>query len=462
MLQILRQIRAVARLEPFDTSTAEGRSQERYRRIVFTTASAIAVRAVGVAVGLVTVPLLLGYLGKEGYGLWTAITTVVSWATLFDFGLSNGLLNLISRAHGREDAEEATRLFSTAFLALSALAIPLALATAVALPWVPWASLLGARGAMDEGTVRAGVAVALGAFIVSLPLGTVSQLYSGYQKTYLTNAFALLGSVFTLGAIALAIHLKAPLPLLVLAVSATGLLPPLLALGYARKALPWIRVRARHASRAALRALTERSVPIFLYQVGALAVNETQVLILARRSGLATVTDYSVATRLYLVIVSVIQLGTSSFVPPFREARERGDHAWALRAFRHLQAVRLGLALAGGAALVLLGNPLLKFWLHRGDMAFSWVVWGAYAALLLAVVWITVYVEFLWIMDRLWPLVGFVVLNGISTVGITWALAPSQGVLGAVVASGAFNILVLTWVLPLIARPLLVPDGQAH
>jgi O-antigen/teichoic acid export membrane protein len=460
--EILRQIRLVARLRPFDTSTPEGRSSERYRRIVLTTATAMAARAIGALIGLVTVPLLLSFLGKERFGLWTAITTLVTWATLFDFGLSNGLVNLVSRAHGRQDEEEARQVFSTAFLALSVVAAVLGVAAVVAVPLVPWSRLLAARGVADEVTVRWSVTAALAAFLVSLPLAAVSQLYAGYQKSYVTNALGLVGSVAGLGLLVAAVRADATMPVLVLCLSAMGLVAPLLALVLARRALPWIRIRARHASRAALQALTARSVPIFLYQLGALAVNETQVILLARRADLATVADYSIVLRVYLVIISLIQLGTASFVPTFREAYERGDRAWALRAFRHLQRLRMALALAGGVGMMLLGNWLLRVWLHREDVRFGPGAWAALAALLLGAVWGTAYVEFLWIMDRLWPLVTLVLANGAVTVALTWVLAPAHGVQGALVASAAFTLAISSWVLPVLARPLLVPEGPAR
>jgi len=190
-------------------------------------------------------------------------------------------------------------------------------------------------------------------------------------------------------------------------------------------------------------------------------VNETQVIILARRSDLATVTDYAIVLRLYLVIVSVIQLGTSSFMPPFREAYERGDLDWARRAFQHLQRVRLLMAIGGGLGLVLLGNTVIRVWLHRGDVAFRWPVWVALAVLLLATVWGTAYVEFLWIMDRLWPLVVLVAMNGVTTVVLTWLTVPTHGVLGAVVASTVFTALVSSWALPTLARPLLIPATKS-
>ncbi len=421
----------------------------------------MAVRGVGVLAGLVTVPLLLDFLGKERFGLWTAITTLVTWATLFDLGLSNGLGNLISRAHGRDDPAEARDAFATAFVCLLLVALVLGVAVAVALPVVPWSSFLGAKGIVDESTVRWSVAAALGSFLVGLPLATVPQVYAGYQRTYVTNAFSLVGTVVGVVALVTAIRLGASMPVLVLCLSSVGVVGAGLALLFARRAFPWIRVRLVHLSRSALNALAARSVPIFLFQIGALMVNEAQVLILARRSGLSTVADYAVVLRLYVVIVGLIQLGTSSFLPPLREAHDRGDRAWALRAFRHLRMFRMAMAVVGALGLVVVGDLVLRVWLGRSDMAFGLRVWGPLAVLMVATVWATVYVEFLWIMDRLWPLVGTVLLNGATTIGLTWWLAPTNGVSGAVVASTAFTLLASSWVLPLLARPLLLSRIEA-
>ena len=57
------------RLRPFDVGTPLGRSNERYRRIALTTLSSFGARGVGSVIGLFSVPLLLGYLGKERFGL---------------------------------------------------------------------------------------------------------------------------------------------------------------------------------------------------------------------------------------------------------------------------------------------------------------------------------------------------------------------------------------------------------
>lgn len=448
--------RMLLRLRPFDTSTEEGRSLERYRRIALTTATGFTARAVTTAIALVTVPLVLSHLGKERYGLWNTITTVVAWAALFDLGLSNGLVNCLARAHGREDHQEASRYFTTALAAMAGLALLLGAVALALVMRVSWPDLLGARGAVDDATVTLSVAAALGAFIATMPLGVVPQLYAGYQRAYVTNACNVIGAALGLGALLLALRADAGMPVLILAYSVAAILSSTLGLAYALgPGMPWLRIRLRNVSLGALRGLMSRSLPMFLFQIGALAVNETQSIILARRCGLATVADYGIAFRLYLLVASLIQLGTNSFIPPLREAHERGDRPWVGVAFRRLLAIRLLIAAAGAAGMLLLGNTILRVWLRRDDVVFAWPVWATLAVLQVAAAWVSAYSELLWIMDRVWVLVALVALNGAVTVALTWTLAPSFAVLGAFLAISAVTVAVNTWALPLLARPVL-------
>jgi O-antigen/teichoic acid export membrane protein len=120
----------------------------------------------------------------------------------------------------------------------------------------------------------------------------------------------------------------------------------------------------------------------------------------------------------------------------------------------------MSLAALGALGLVVLGNLVLRVWLGRTDMAFGPGIWVPFAVLLLASVWGTAYSEYLWIMDRLWPLVGMVLVNGAITTGLTWWLAPGYGVAGAVMATTVFSVVVASWVLPAMARPLLRPRAE--
>jgi O-antigen/teichoic acid export membrane protein len=433
--QLALRARGLLRFKPFDDTTEEGRSLERYRRIVLTTASGMTARAVGSLLGLVTLPLVLSFLGKERFGLWALITTLMAWVSLFDLGLANGLVNMLSMAHGRDEKEEASRYLSTAFAALLGIAGVLALVALVCIGVVPWSDLFGAKGVVDEGTIRLSVAAALSLFVLSLPFSVTQQIYAAYQRTYIWNGFNLAGGVLGFVLLLVAIHLRVSMPVLILATGVGGFLVVVAAYGYAtRRALPWLRPRFGKISREALRGLLSRSVPIFLFQVGALVVNETQSILLAHRCDLATVASYSVAMRVYLLFLAIIQIGTNSFIPALREAHERGDSKWTLIAFARLLRVRVAIAASGGIVIVLFGNLLLTLWLRRSDMNFDRGVWIAMAVLMVVAMWGTSYAELLSIMDRLWLNVGAVLANGAMALTLTYLLSHRYQVFGAILA----------------------------
>src|ERR1035437_9659180 len=70
--------RRLLRIRPFDPTTPEGRSDERYRRIAWSTALSAVARLVGLATGLISVPLVGGYLSDDQYGIWLQMSSFVA------------------------------------------------------------------------------------------------------------------------------------------------------------------------------------------------------------------------------------------------------------------------------------------------------------------------------------------------------------------------------------------------
>lgn len=452
----MRHFAAFVQRAPFDTSTAEGRSKERYRRVALTVASGAAARVVAAAVNLVTVPMLLSYLGKEQFGLWSTLLSAVAWLGLCDLGIANGLVNVTAEAHGRDDRQSAARALSTAVAVLSAAAAFVGATFLVLLPRIPWDAVLGARAAIAAPTVQWSVAAAVGGFLIGLPMLTVASVYAGYQRSYVAHLFAAGTACASLAAVAAAIRMRAPLPGVIALMSAASVLvagASLVALMTWQ--MPWLRIRVAHVRIDAWRRLRRTAGPLWLFQVGALMVNQSQLLILAHTAGLQTSADYVLLMRVMQIFVGVVVLSTSAFVPPYREAFERGDRHWVRAGFARMVALRVGLAGGFAGFLLLFGNPLMRLWLQRGDVTFAPAVWAAFGLSLLAGTWVSSFTDLLIVLDRIWVQVGLVLINGIATVLLTLRLAPMLGVLGVIVAGMAVTVLAWTWLLPLLARPVL-------
>jgi O-antigen/teichoic acid export membrane protein len=446
---------------PADATSPQGRSRERYRRIMLSTASNFLARGLSLAVNLLVIRLVLGRLGKAEYGVWVAITAFLMWSTLLDFGILNSLVNAVAEANGRDERETIRRHLATALFTLLGVAAALAAFMALLVGVLNWSSLFSSAAVVSERTLRWSIAAAVVPFIAGIPLAVVRQVYAGLQKTYVSNAFLVLSSLLTAAAVWGAAAAGAGLPWLVLA---SGIGPPLAALlqfiYLVQRDMPWLKPRLGCFARESLRRLLRSSAPLFLFQFGALLVNYSQPFILAHATSYAVVADYSLLLRIYLLAATVIVLSTSSFFPAFREAHERGDRSWVRRNFRRMLGLRMGLAGALGLGLVLAGNGVLSAWLGRDAVAFHWTVWALLAWTLLVNTWATSFSDLLTIMDRIWIQVVVVLANGAVTVALTAWLAPGLGVLGALVAYSLLPLVVWSWLGPLSARTFIAPPAR--
>jgi O-antigen/teichoic acid export membrane protein len=380
----------------------------------------------------------------------------MTWITLFDFGILNGVVIAISEAYGKNDRQLAAGYAGTAFIFLAASTIVIGFVLIVLIQVLPLEVIFGLPGDVNSADLRQLVLAATLPLVVFMPFSIVKQLYAGYQKSYVGNLFAMAGSVITIIVLLVAVRSRANLQ--AITVLYLGLPGIFLAINYfvlTRFEMPWLSLNFSLFSRKSLRRIFRSSIPLFLFQFGALLVNQTQPLVLAHRTSLETVADYAAVIRLQQAITSVILVSTVAFTPSFREASERGEQDWVRKAFRRMLAIRSGLAILFGFLFVIAGNAILQFWLGEGQVELAMQVWIALAILMFVSTWVTAYSDLLVIMDQIWIQVLLVLVNGGSILVLTYLTAPIYGVFGAIVATAAFSVTILAWLLPILAKPIL-------
>jgi len=448
------RLREILRLKPFDTGTPEGRSKERYRRAALTSVTSFFARVLGIFTGLAWIRLSITYLGKERYGLWMAVGSVVAWANLADFGLARGMQNHLSQANGQDDRTLAGRYVSTGLTALTAVALIFGL---IAIPFVvllPWSSLLNVKNPDLVHETRLVVAAVLACFLIQFPLSIVPTIYSAYQRGYVSAIFNILGSILSLASLVFVVHAELSLPWLVLVTSGTGILLTLANFGFALKEMSWLRPKWSLVSFSTLRALAGTSIALFIFQIGSLLVNETQNVIIARRLGLAHVADWSVFMRVHLLPFVLIQMIDSPLIPAFRESHVRGEHLWLRTAFWRVTKLKLVIASVAVILLLTLGNFAAKI-ISGAEVSFGWPMWAASGFLLLVAVWNSSFNDLMIATDRLRFLVITVLFNGVVTTCVSYVVAPYFGLVGMVLAATAYSLLLSGWLLPWACRDLI-------
>ena len=449
----LRAFWSILSLTPFDTSTPEGRSNERYRRAALSTLTSMISSGLGIFTGLATLRISIGYLGKERYGLWMAVGSLITWANLADLGLARGMQNHLSHANGRDDKELAARYVSTGVVALAMIALALACVATPVVLTVPWSSILNLRDPALGEEARNVAAAVVACFLVGFPLSIVPTIYAAYQRGYVANLFNIAGSVLSLLTLWVVTRAGVSLSGLVLATGGVSVFMLLVNFGYVLREMSWLRPRIRLVSRATLRALAGTSAALFIFQIGALLVHETQTIIIARRIGLAQVTEWNVFMRVYGLPAIFIQMIDVPLVPAFREAHVRGEHDWLRTAFWRVTKLKMLIAFVAAGLYLVLGN-----WV-AGLMSGKAVVlpledWAGVGFLLIVAIWNSSFNDLMIAVDRLRLLVVTVLFNGLVTALLSYLLAP-LGLFGVVMATSIFSVVVSAWLFPLACRDLL-------
>jgi len=363
ILKSIRETVGLLRFTAFETDSEEGRSQERHRHIAWTTVTAAAARGVALAAMLISVPLTLGYLGPERFGLWMTVVAVIAMLGFADFGLGNGILNAVSHASGRNDRQAIHQSVSNGILMLTAIGAMVLFAFLIAYQFVPWPAVFNVHtetAAIESGPV---VLVLLACFVATLPLGATHKIQLGLQQGYWGNLWEAVGGVVGLLGIVVAIQLEAGLPWIALAMAGSPLIfravNTLAFFGYQETAL---RPRFRHFDFSAIRRLVRTGSLFFVLQLAVIVGFQSDNIIIARIMGVEAVAGYDVALKLSTLPAMFIGFVVVAQWPAYGEALTRGDSGWIRQTF--VRTLRLSLLFAIPFALFLLfwGDALIRIW----------------------------------------------------------------------------------------------------
>jgi O-antigen/teichoic acid export membrane protein len=346
-----------------DLTAEAARSRDRYRRATLSSAAAISARIISLAVSLITIPLTLKYLGIERYGMWMTISSMVAMFSFADLGMSNGLVNLVADANGRDDRDTVRHATASAFWMLSIIAGFLLVSIASVYQFIPWYRVFNVDSARAMRESGPAVLALIACFAVNLPLGIVGSIQTGFQNGFITNLWASAGSAISLFTVLLAIHFRAGLVVLILGLSGA----PVLASVFNAAHLflvdrPWLLPRMRFFSRDIASRLLKTGLMFFCLQLAAALGYQSDNLVIAHLLGARMVASYAVPSRLFNILPLLIGIIAGPMWPAYADAVASGDGQWIRKTFKRT-VIGLGtMTFAATLILVIYGNIILTLW----------------------------------------------------------------------------------------------------
>lgn len=424
----------------------------RYVKAARTTVASGVNTVLNAAIGFVAVALTVRYLGAERYGIWLTISTLLSWLTLTDFGISNALTNRLAAAQGRIDSVSIKNDVATAFWLMAVIGAVIAIVGA-ALGWtLPWGQMLNISSASITREVAIAIALAFVIYGFGFPLGITASVYNGHQEGYYTNLWSIAASLVSLLGLIVATRGSGGLPALVLA---TFGLKQLVALAsflflFGRHRLD-IAPSLRSAKTRSAGPLLQLGFMFISLQLAGLLITQSDNLVIIRVLGPNDVAVYGTLWRLFSYVAVAQMWILTPLWPAYGEAYARGDAHWLKRTLKLSLAGCAVLTAVLSSFLVLAAREIVRVW-AGAELVPSMSLLILMALLQLMWAWTQPLVYFLNGISRLRGQMVYGVATAVLCVILKIWLVPRVGSPGAVVGTLAAYVLLEAWLLPIDVR----------
>lgn len=316
-------------------------------------------RVVTLVGSIITVPLLIGYLGQAGYGIWVTAIALTAWVGLAHVGLQPSLLGRLAGIDP-QDRDLQSEYVATAWW----MSLGLGLVTLVALALLGsidgWGGLLEAPQSLAI-EARVTVTVMWIGVAVAMPLSIPLVVIRSAQDVHIASLIEAAGVAAKVTAIFVVVTLDLGLEWLVIG----AVFAPLVVWGLAiprtfgqRVRWPW-----RYLVRVSLgRRLIRPGIGFTAMAVAGLLFTSTDPIIISYLLGPSSVATYSVAFALLLLFVGLEGAVLDAMWPAYADAAAKSDRPWIERTHREVTRWSLAASAVFAVGLVFLGRQFISVW----------------------------------------------------------------------------------------------------
>jgi O-antigen/teichoic acid export membrane protein len=316
---------------------------DRFRRASITTLSNGALSCLRAIVSFVTVSLLVGYLGRESYGLCATITGMASWLSVTQGGVGQSLKNDMIR-----EPESAGAVFSDAFAYLAGIVLTAGILFTTAAWFLPWKAILNAPAFSQIPLIVASLWIAL----LTALFGLVRATFAAFQTEFKLAPALVAGVAISFGLVVTGIHRGWSTA----AVVSASLAGNVLGLAFGLFAMP---VRLSWPT-----GLYRAGLWFFVIEACTILIFEADIFLVNLMLGAGTAAVFALHAQLFVYVQTGIALVVSPYWAAFGEAWHSGDKEWLKAGVRRLTAATALLSVAGVGLVLMAGRPLMSRWSH--------------------------------------------------------------------------------------------------
>lgn len=324
----------------------------------------LAIKGVSILTSLLLVPMTLGYVSAEIYGVWLTISSILHWLTYMDVGFTHGLKNRLNECLARKDYEKGKSLVSTTYAIMFAIFVPLSTILIVVSPWIDWCSILNVDPSNQEVILKT-MQVLFVFMALQMIVNVFVTIVAAYQKTALSSLFAVIGQVCSLCIIGMmTLFVKPSLLNLAFAYSLMPIVIVLVAsIIYFKTSMKEVAPSIKSINTAYIKDLWGLGIKFFIIQLQMIVLYQATNILISHIAGPESVTQYNISYKLLNIVVMVYSIILNPLWPAFTDAYTKEDYIWMKNIYSKMQKL-YGVLCALVALIVLLSPLIIKLWVR--------------------------------------------------------------------------------------------------
>ena len=321
------------------------------------------VKGCSIVISLLLVPLTLGYVSSDLYGIWLTLSSIMIWLNFFDIGFTLGLKNKLAEAITLGNMQRGRELVSTTYFIMISIFVPLCIVLEIIIPYIDWASFLNVSTHYNPDIIRT-LHILAACFCVQMIVNVLTAVLAAYQKVALSSTFPVIGNFISLFIILFLTKCCPPsLSMLALAVSTIPILVVIIASFilynriFAAVAPAWHSVRKGY-----IKDLFNLGSKFFLIQIQIVVLYQCTNILISNLSGPTDVTSYNIAYKYITISMMILAIIMAPLWPAFTDAYTKQDYAWMKKVYHKM--CKLWVVLAIIVILMIFASPIVyKLWI---------------------------------------------------------------------------------------------------
>jgi O-antigen/teichoic acid export membrane protein len=331
-------------------------------RIVAGTAVTYLNTGISLLCNLILVPMYLYYLGKEPYGLWLVVLSIVSYLGLSNFGIAQSVSNFVASANAKQDYEGIRAIVATGFW-LYVIIILLAIIFVSGLVLLaPLDSLIKVSSSL-KGVVTPVLIISSLFFLLRLPLTIFRVTLRSLNLIYKEQLFQIMFTVIQF--VGVAVILLSGIGIIGLSVvyGGVGILSGVVLFIYLRFIVPDISLSSKFADKKIVKKLMTPGGYFFVLQIAGVLIWSTDNIIISAVLGTAAVALYAVAFKVFMLTIGIVSVITSNMLPTITAAYAVNNIEYLSDLYIKALKLCVGLGLLALFLLISVGPDLMIKWI---------------------------------------------------------------------------------------------------